>query len=339
MSCHRLDLNEGSTPALSAGSELEVTQVLQGNSEDIALSYVINDSSLSLPLVEATLLSASNSTLEIGQLVAQSAVTLVDTHLNVTQGKIDLGATGSLNLEGTSVVTHPPSDGDVLRKLHITGMNVIIGGDASIDLTGKGYGAFTTAQGSTPTMAPRARPWWHGRPRLRGKGRGRGLRRGHLRRTSKPQPPRRGGSVRWRRPQAEASRCLEAGRHHPGQWGLGRGLGRHSEPRRGRLRVDQHHDDGGLWAIEAQGGASTRRGASRQCPNTQLGGGGGGRIALTGHVLLSGSFLISRARSPPTAGVVTSLEVQAPSSSAHTWETMTPCWSITTQTTPLPSQA
>ena len=295
VSCHRLDLNEGSNLALSAGSELEVTQVLQGNSEDIALSYVINDSSLSLPLVEATLLSASNSTLEIGQLVAQSAVTLVDTHLNVTQGKIDLGATGSLNLEGTSVVTHPPSDGDTLRKLHITGMNVIIGGDASIDLTGKGYGAFTTAQGSTPTMAPAGAS--HGGTGGQGYAAQEAEVVGSAGDTygvlQSPSLPGAGGSVPGGGVlRLELQGVLKLDGTILANGASVEGSDDTASPGAGGSVWISTTTMAGSGRIEAQGGASTEAGCiPGQCPNTQLGGGGGGRIALTGHVLLSGSFL------------------------------------------------
>jgi hypothetical protein len=152
--CHRLDLNEGANLTLAAGSDLQVTQILQGNSSEVALSFVVDDSSLSLPMVEATTLVATSSQLEIGQLIAQTSVTLVDSQLTISQDTIDLGATGSLNLQGTSVVTHSPSDGTSIRRLVISGMNVIIGSDAAIDVSGKGYPTLTGPEGFSLSEAP-----------------------------------------------------------------------------------------------------------------------------------------------------------------------------------------
>ncbi|MDP6942905.1 MAG: hypothetical protein QF464_02050, partial [Myxococcota bacterium] len=293
LKAHRLDLTSATSLALGAQSDLDVTQVIQGDSVEGAVSYHVNGGTVSQPVLRAASLDATNATFEIGEVIATGDVVLVDTQMSVSDGGINLGPTGGLHLQGHSVLTHPPGEANLARGLSITVMNLIVGEDAAIDVTGKGFPAFTGPAGSAPSVAPAGAS--HGGAggvgSLGTSGASGSAADAHGIPTS-PRSPGSGGSVPGGGVvQIEVSGVLvldgliaaDGGSVDTYDEEASAGAGGSIHIKATTISGDGH--------IRARGGdgAWTYCGNSA-CFSEGLGGGGGGRIAVTDHVLLAGAF-------------------------------------------------
>ena len=140
LSVRDLDLPGVATVGLVAGGRLEVSGTLRrGDESDPAFEWAVTQGVISAPELWVTQLAVVGGSVTVGSLYATADVTLSDTAAEVTGGLVDVA--GTFSLTGTTTLTQPVGQAGTSERLVIEATNVVVGPNAAIDLTAKGYPA------------------------------------------------------------------------------------------------------------------------------------------------------------------------------------------------------
>ena len=181
-----LDLN-GVTDFSAAGGGLDIARIITQGKDDNPVGYSLEDCSITMPSVAAAAWSSKNTTLaidaltttddflSIGDTITISALS-VGGSLTMTGGVADIGTIDIavdalfdsnavltvtqdvltvgdfLRIKDTALLTHPKAVEGEARRLHITTKDVLLGPNAKIDVTEKGWPA-GIGVGGTPEFA------------------------------------------------------------------------------------------------------------------------------------------------------------------------------------------